>query len=464
MIRLIRVLVALVLVVSACGTATQQQAQPETSTSIVSPTTVAASVAPATSTTMTTQPSATQAPPTTEPPPQVRTGAQVLADSSFSQLAGLRVGLIAHQNSVVQVEDVQIHLSDAMVATDDVELVALFGPEHGVRGTADAGELVEDEVDPETGLPVFSLFGNTRQPTPEMLEGIDVLVYDLQDVGTRYYTYISTMGLAMQAAANEGIGFVVLDRPNPLGGAIGGGVLEVERTSFVGQYPIPDQYGLTAGELALQIVEHEWLSGLDGLDLDVVTADGWTRDMLWPETGLEWIAPSPAIDTVESALLYPATIWFEASAMSYGRGTDEPFRVLGAPWLDADAAANELRERSLPGVTFETTEVTPTSAGLTVEPAFADQTIPAVRIRVEDPSLVEATELGVHLLDVMSTQANAAGATFLSRPAWLDQLSGNALLRSVVESGAIDVDAVVEAQELQRLNGAAQLSDGLLYE
>ena len=180
----------------------------------------------------------------------------MLADSSFSQLAGLRVGLIAHQNSVVQVEDVQIHLSDAMVATDDLELVALFGPEHGVRGTADAGELVEDEVDPETGLPVFSLFGNTRQPTPEMLEGIDVLVYDLQDVGTRYYTYISTMGLAMQAAANEGIGFVVLDRPNPLGGAIGGGVLEVERTSFVGQYPIPDQYGLTAGELALQIVEH----------------------------------------------------------------------------------------------------------------------------------------------------------------------------------------------------------------
>ncbi len=458
--RTILLLLGLGLLASACASTPVEQPQPATTTPESS-----TSTSPETTEATSTTTSTTQAPSTTEQLRVVQTGAQILANSAFAQLSGSRVGLIAHQNSVVEVDGEQVHLSDAMVESNAVELVALFGPEHGVRGTADAGELVDDEVDPETGLPVFSLFGNTRQPTPEMLQGIDVLVYDLQDVGTRYYTYISTMGLAMQAAAAADISFVVLDRPNPLGGEIGGGVLEPGRASFVGQYPIPDRYGLTAGELALQIVEQEWLSGLDGLDLEVVALEGWTRDLLWPETGLEWIAPSPAIDTVESALLYPATIWFEASAMSYGRGTEEPFRILGAPWLDAEAAAAELRSRSLPGVSFETTEITPSMLpGITVEPAFLGQTIPAIRLRVDDPDTIDAPVLGVHLLDVMSTQANTAGATFLSRPAWLNQLSGNAVLRAAIESGNVDVETVVATQEAQRAANITVPAAALLYE
>ena len=462
--RAIYLLIGLGLFAGACASAAPEQALPET-TEVPETTTSSSTMPVQESTTTTTTTSTTQAPSTTVPPISVQTGAQVLADSNFAQLSGSKVGLIAHQNSVVEVDGAQVHLSDALVATDAVDLVALFGPEHGVRGTADAGELIDDEIDPDTGLPVFSLFGNTRQPTREMLEGIDVLVYDLQDVGTRYYTYISTMGLAMQAAADAGISFVVLDRPNPLGGEIGGGVLDPDRTSFVGQYPIPDRYGLTAGELALQIVEQGWLSGLDGLDLEVVTLDGWTRDQLWSDTGLEWIAPSPALDTVESALVYPATIWFEATAMSYGRGTEDPFRVLGAPWLDAEAAATELRSRSLQGVSFETTEIMPTMLpGVTVAPAFLGQTIPAVRIRVDDPNAIDSTGLGVHLLDVMSAQASDAGTAFLNRPAWLNQLSGNTVLRTAIESGDFDVEAVLEAQQEQRVGSVAVLTDALLYE
>ena len=443
-------------IASACGSAPQQSGSPTTETVAPVP---RSSILPTTTTT------------TPEPEaevvlePVVRTGAQVLVDQGLSLLSGERVGLIAHQSSVVAVDGVPVHLGDVLHADADVELVALFGPEHGIRGTADAGVLVNDEIDPNTGVRVFSLFGSTRQPTPEMLEGIEVLVYDLQDVGTRYYTYISTMGLAMQAAAQAGIRFVVLDRPNPLGGAVGGGVLEPGRTSFVGQYPVPDQYGLTAGELALEIVEQGWLPGLEDLELDVVAIDGWTRDMRWDDTGLEWVAPSPALDTPESALLYPATIWFEATSLSYGRGTTEPFRVLGAPWLDADSAVSDLTSRDLPGVAFEVDQITPELLpGVTVEPAFLGQSIAAVRLRVTDAQRIRPTELGIHLLDVMATQARDAGADLLDRPSWLDQLSGNTVLRIAIESGDFDVRTIIGTHVDQRSVLGEVLSNNLLYE
>ena len=454
--RGVLLVIVFAVIASACGSAPQQSGSPTTETVAPVPT---SSILPTTTTT------------TPEPEaevmlePVVRTGAQVLVDQGLSPLSGERVGLIAHQSSVVAVDGVPVHLGDVLHADADVELVALFGPEHGVRGTADAGVLVDDEIDPNTGVRVFSLFGSTRQPTPEMLEGIEVLVYDLQDVGTRYYTYISTMGLAMQAAAQAGIRFVVLDRPNPLGGAVGGGVLEPGRTSFVGQYPVPDQYGLTAGELALEIVEQGWLPGLEDLELDVVAIDGWTRDMRWDDTGLEWVAPSPALDTPESALLYPATIWFEATSLSYGRGTTEPFRVLGAPWLDADSAVSDLTSRDLPGVAFEVDQITPELLpGVTVEPAFLGQSIAAVRLRVTDAQQIRPTELGIHLLDVMATQARDAGADLLDRPSWLDQLSGNTVLRIAIESGDFDVRTIIGTHVDQRSVLGEVLSNNLLYE
>ncbi len=410
------------------------------------------------STTSTAAPTTTT---TTEAPAVVvLTGAQRLADTDFAQFTGQRVGLIAHQNSIVDGG----HLSNAIAESPNVELTALFGPEHGVRGDADAGVFVDDEIDPETGAPVFSLFGPTRKPTPASLADVDVLLYDLQDVGTRYYTYISTMGLAMQAAAEADIPFVVLDRPNPLGGQVGGGLLDQANSSFVGQYAIPDVYGLTSGELANYIVENDALAGIDGLELDIITLEGWDHSMVWDDTNLEWIPPSPAITNPDAALLYPATIYFEATNLSYGRGTEIPFQIVGAPWLDAEAVASELNARGLDGVSFTATQMTPELlVGITIEPAFLNETLPAVQLVVTDPSTIRPTEVGIHLLEVIFAAATEAGVDPLSRPEWLDQLSGSTRLRSALTT-ATAAEEIVAQHLTERTQITALLEDARLYE
>lgn len=410
------------------------------------------------STTSTTAPTTTT---TIEAPAVVvLTGAQRLADTDFAQFTGQRVGLIAHQNSIVDGG----HLSNAIAESPNVELTALFGPEHGVRGDADAGVFVDDEIDPETGAPVFSLFGPTRKPTPASLADVDVLLYDLQDVGTRYYTYISTMGLAMQAAAEADIPFVVLDRPNPLGGQVGGGLLDQANSSFVGQYAIPDVYGLTSGELANYIVENDALAGIDGLELDIITLEGWDHSMVWDDTNLEWIPPSPAITNPDAALLYPATIYFEATNLSYGRGTEIPFQIVGAPWLDAEAVASELNARGLDGVSFTATQMTPELlVGITIEPAFLNETLPAVQLVVTDPSTIRPTEVGIHLLEVIFAAATEAGVDPLSRPEWLDQLSGSTRLRSALTT-ATAAEEIVAQHLTERTQITALLEDARLYE
>ena len=410
------------------------------------------------STTSTAAPTTTT---TTEAPAVVvLTGAQRLADTDFAQFTGQRVGLIAHQNSIVDGG----HLSNAIAESPNVELTALFGPEHGVRGDADAGVFVDDEIDPETGAPVFSLFGPTRKPTPASLADVDVLLYDLQDVGTRYYTYISTMGLAMQAAAEADIPFVVLDRPNPLGGQVGGGLLDQANSSFVGQYAIPDVYGLTSGELANYIVENDALAGIDGLELDIITLEGWDHSMVWDDTNLEWIPPSPAITNPDAALLYPATIYFEATNLSYGRGTEIPFQIVGAPWLDAEAVASELNARGLDGVSFTATQMTPELlAGITIEPAFLNETLPAVQLVVTEPSTIRPTEVGIHLLEVIFAAATEAGVDPLSRPEWLDQLSGSTRLRSALTT-ATAAEEIVAQHLTERTQITALLEDARLYE
>ena len=434
----------------ACGTSTSTTSQaPPTTT----PATTAVPTTPATPV----EPTPTTVTPTTGSlAPRVRTGATVLVESGFAQLDGLRVGLIAHQVSLVKGE----HLGDLLHAAPNVELVAMFGPEHGVRGDADAGEYVEDAVDQATGVPVYSLFGPTRQPTAEMLAGIDVLLYDLQDVGTRYYTYISTMGLAMQAAAEADVSFVVLDRPNPLGGDIGGGTLDPAYESFVGFYPIPDVYGLTSGELA-RWASAEFLANVENLDLDVIPMSGWTRSMRWGETGLDWIAPSPALASPDAALLYPATIYFEALSLSYGRGTEKPFQVIGAPWLDAEALRAELDTRDLAGIEFTATTITPQMLpAMTVEPAYLGMTLPAVELTVTQAESLEPVTVGLHVLDAVFLQANAIGVDPLERPEWLDQLSGGTLLRESLTTPPFSVD---ELRALHREAHAAQSANRASY-
>lgn len=376
-----------------------------------------------------------------EPPAsgdRVRTGAEVLASGGFARLKGLRVGLIA--NHTTRVGD--RHLSDLLAETPDVELVALFGPEHGIRGDTDDGVGIGDTVDTATGVPVYSLYGARRSPPPGVLDSLDILVFDIQDVGARFYTFISTMGRSMQAAAAAGVPFLVLDRPNPLGGErVDGYVLEPGHESFVGLYPIPVQHGMTVGELALMARGEGWLDGLDSLDLEIVPVEGWTRDMLWTDTGREWVPTSPNIPDFESALVYPGTCYFEATTASEGRGTETPFVLVGAPWLDAERAAARLDAAGLDGVRFEATRFTPVSMpGRDTHPKHQDTEIAGIRVHVEDARTVRALAVGMHLLTAFASDP-AAPEDFI-RPAGMARLGGTDRLAERLGSGT-DADAIV---------------------
>jgi uncharacterized protein YbbC (DUF1343 family) len=373
---------------------------------------------------------AQSAPPSTP----VVTGAEALVQSGFAALAGKRVGLITNQTGLVGGE----HLADALVKAPNLKLVAILAPEHGFRGEVEAGAKVGDTTDARTGVPVFSLYGATKKPTPAMLQGLDVLVFDIQDIGTRFYTYISTMGLAMQAAAAAGIPFVVLDRPNPLGGDyVSGFVLEPALASFVGQYPIPIVHGMTAGELARAIKGERWLGGLDRLDLTVVEMRGWRRSMRWPELQRPWVATSPNIPTFEAALVYPGMGIVGEAEVNEGRGTPTPFSLFGAPWIDAPRLAGRLEALRLTGVDFTSTELTPRSIpGVAAHPRFEGRRIAGVRIAVTDPARFEPLEAGMHILAALFAEARAAGiAEPIANPAMFQALAGTRRLGDMLANG-----------------------------
>lgn len=367
---------------------------------------------------------------------RVKTGADVLVETNFEALAGRRVGLVTNQTGLVGGE----HLADVLNREKDVTLAAILGPEHGFRGRVEAGLAVKDGVDPATGVQVFSLYGKTRKPTRTMLRNLDVLVFDIQDIGARFYTYISTMGLAMQAAAEAGIPFVVLDRPNPLdGNTVSGHMLEPRYTSFVGQYPIPILHGMSVGEFALMIKGERWLKGLEKLDLQVIQMQGWRRGMRWPETGLRWIATSPNIPTFNSSLVYPGVgIVGETQLVNEGRGTPEPFTMIGAPWLNAKRLAKRLNTVGLGGVQFEATRYTPRSIpGVAAKPLFVGRSINGVRIRITNPGQVQPLDLGIHMLALLIAEARSAGVKKLfAKPGWFHHIAGTKRLYRMLVQGA----------------------------
>ena len=300
---------------------------------------------------------------------QVMTGIEVLRSYGFEELQGKRVGLVTNPSGV----DSRLRSTiDILFDAPEVNLVALFGPEHGVRGDVYAGDHVADARDPRTGLPVYSLYGATREPTPEMLRGIDVMVYDIQDVGTRSYTFISTLGLVMRACAKADVEVLVLDRPNPLGGLkVEGPYVEDGYYSFVSQYRIPYIYGLTVGELAGLINEEGLNRGQKGdqqplrCRLNVIPMRGWERRMLFKDTGLPWILPSPNIPSQVSALCYPASgICGEYGHLNTGVGYTIPFETFAAPWVDADALKALLDSYGIPGVAFRTIHYKPLSGSM----------------------------------------------------------------------------------------------------
>ncbi|MDZ4701568.1 MAG: DUF1343 domain-containing protein [Rhodothermales bacterium] len=394
-------------------------------------------------------------------PTRIRTGAEVLADEGFARLAGLRVGLIANHTSRVD----STHLADRLHAAGGIELVALFGPEHGIRGDAVAGAYVEGSRDSSTGVPVHSLYGRRTKPTPEQLAGIDVLLFDIQDIGARFYTYISTMGLAMQAAAAADIPFYVLDRPNPLGGVlVEGFVLEPEYTSFVGAYPIPVVHGLTVGELARMIQGEGWMEGIEALDLHVVPMLGWRRAMGWDATGLPWTPPSPNIPDVATAVLYPGTCFFEGVQASEGRGTYEPFKQVGAPGADGKRLAEALNGVGLPGVRFAEAGFTPVSIpGMATTPRFAGVALGGVRAEVMDLALFRPVATGIHVVVAFyQAAAETERSTFL-QPSWLNNLAGTRRLVDMLEAGML-AEGIVEAWQAEVAAFEARRAPYLLYE
>jgi uncharacterized protein YbbC (DUF1343 family) len=289
---------------------------------------------------------------------QVLPGIEVLRNNDFDALQGKRVGLITNPSGV---DNSLKSTVDILHEADDVELVALFAPEHGVRGDVYAGDNVDNATDKATGVKVYSIYGKTRKPTAEMLRNVDVLVYDIQDNGCRSYTFISTMGLAMDVCAQLGKQFMVLDRPNPLGGnKVEGCVVEDSCFSFVSQFAIPYLYGLTPGELAIYLNNNNMLPSGKKVDLEVVPMQGWRRDMTFRETGMPWVLPSPHIPTPESAIYYPASgILGELEYMSIGVGYTEPFKLFCASWVDAEQLAASMNRLNLPGMMFRPIHIKP---------------------------------------------------------------------------------------------------------
>jgi uncharacterized protein YbbC (DUF1343 family) len=369
----------------------------------------------------------------------VVTGAQLLVARQFDVLTGKRVGLITNHTGMVGQE----LLADLLSNARNTKLTAIFVPEHGFRGIEEAGASVRDSVDQKTGVPMFSLYGETRKPTAKMLQNVDILLFDIQDIGVRFYTYISTMGLAMQAAAEARIPFIVLDRPNPLGGEyVSGYVLEDGQRSFVGQYQIPLIHGLTIGELATLIKGQRLLPGLEALDLRIVEMEGWQRWMRWPDTKLRWKGTSPNITTFETAMVYAGVGLFEATSASDGRGTSTPFTILGAPWIDSNRMATQLNTLELPGVIFEPTEFIPRSIKEASSPRLEGKRVHGIRIVVTDYREFLPLETGIHVLEAFSREAKAKSAAKLIDPAdWFNKLAGTKRLLTMLakNQGANDI-------------------------
>lgn len=331
-----------------------------------------------------------------EEQPKVKLGIEVLLDDHLHELEGKRVGLLMNPTSRVN----GVHMVDTLMSLG-VNVTALFAAEHGFRGQAGAGEVIENGIDQETGLPVFSLYGASKKPTSEMLEHVDIILFDLPDMGVRFYTYNATMGLVMEAVAEHNKELWILDRPNPLGGEyVTGWILQEEYKSFVGFYPMPIIYGMTMGELAQMAVGEGWLKLEEMPNYRVIRAEGWDREMLWPDTGLEWIPPSPNLPTFEHAFAYSGTVIFEGTNLSEGRGTEDPFLMIGAPTFNFSVSELDGIEKrhnvKIDSVAFEPRSI----SGKAVSPKLEGEQCHGLLLSFPDGyEETDPLELGLELLE-----------------------------------------------------------------
>jgi uncharacterized protein YbbC (DUF1343 family) len=354
--------------------------------------------------------------------PAVTLGDDAFVRDAWQELRGRPVGIVTNPSGVLSTGE---PLVDAVHRNGRIALKALFGPEHGIRGAAGAGETVGSSTDAKTGLPVYSLYGATRHPTPAMLEGIDVLLFDIQDVGARPYTYVSTMAYVMESAATYGKEVWVLDRPNPVGGVLlDGPVLEPKYKSFVGLYPIPERHGMSVGELARMFNDHFGI----GCRLRVIPMQGWNREMLWADTGLRWVATSPNIPYARTTLVYLATGLVDEGGVNNGVGTDRPFEYAGGYGYDSAAFRDVLVARKTPGVEFEPADWVP-SRGF-----WKDKTLHGVAINVTEPHAFPSVRTAVELLAAARAQGKYRVAPDHERI--MDRDWGTATVRVALNDGA----------------------------
>lgn len=357
----------------------------------------------------------------------VRPGIDVLLSGDMAALRGMRVGLIT--NHTGKTLDGRSTI-DALHADSRIKLVALFAPEHGIRGSADPGAKIENDTDASTGLPIISLYGKTNRPTPEMLANVDALVFDIQDIGARYYTYPWTMTLALRAAAENHKRFVVLDRPLPIGGDLVQGNIN-DTLTFVGLYPVPMRHGLTVGELATMVNRKYNV----GADLVVIKAENWKRSEWYEATGMPWIAPSPNMKSVEAATHYPGTCLFEATNLSVGRGTPIAYEQVGAPWLNSAELIRRLEAYHFPGVRMEAVQFTPVKPG---DKKYADTLVNGVRFITTNRATYDPTHVALAaLIELRKLQPQEFKITN-----GFTRLVGNARVRPQIEAGASYQDIV----------------------
>ena len=360
-------------------------------------------------------------------PKVVKTGLDNLEKYS-ALLKDKRVGIIT--NHTAYRSDGQ-HIFDVLHSFPEVRVTALFGPEHGIRGKAEAGEHVSSDADPILKIPVYSLYGATKKPTAEMLQDVDVLIFDMQDVGSRYYTYIYTMAYAMEAAAENGKTFVVLDRPNPITGKfVEGNVLDTAFASFVGRFPIAVRHGMTVGELAKMFDGEGWTGVALGERLVVITMSDWQRDMWYDQTGLPFIKPSPNMPSVMAEIAYPGTCLLEGTNVAEGRGTEMPFLLLGAPWIQSDSLAAHLNRLNLPGAMFVDTTFTPIAIpGASTNPKYRDEVCHGVRINITNRERYQSFATGLHII---STLHRLYPDQLTFRDSFFDKLCGTDKIRKAI--------------------------------
>lgn len=329
----------------------------------------------------------------------VRTGLDNARRDDFSLFKGKSLGVVTNHTAV---DSKGMHLVDLLHATEDVKVKAIFAPEHGFRGDEEGGIHLSDNIDPKSGATIYSIYGAIRKPTQEMLNGVDALIFDIQDVGARFYTYISTMGYIMEAGAEHGIPVYILDRPNPIGRLAEGPILQQDHKSFIGMYPIPIRHGMTVGELALMIRDLGWIEHSKELELHIVELSGWNPDKPFVKTKMKWIDPSPNIRNVNEALVYPGMCLFEASNFSDGRGTEHPFEWVGADYVDSDKLIAELQKRDIPGIRINPVEYIPVDMpGYAMNPKYEGKTVKGLELTVTDPVRFRSVEFGIHLIEIL---------------------------------------------------------------